>query len=46
MFPILDVESVASVVMELWRGVMHVAPDIPSRCAFEPMALEAEALVH
>jgi isopenicillin-N N-acyltransferase-like protein len=39
------VESVASVVMELGRGVMHIAPDIPSRCGYEPVALEAEALV-
>jgi isopenicillin-N N-acyltransferase like protein len=39
------VESVASVVMELVRGVMHIAPDVPSRCAYVPVALESEALV-
>jgi isopenicillin-N N-acyltransferase like protein len=40
------VESVASVIMELARGVMHVAPDVPSRCDYTPIALEAEAAVH
>jgi len=39
------VESVASVVMELARGVMHVAPDIPSKAAYEAVALEAEPVV-
>jgi isopenicillin-N N-acyltransferase like protein len=39
------IESVASVVMELARGVMHVAPNVPSRCDYEPVAVEAEALV-
>jgi isopenicillin-N N-acyltransferase-like protein len=39
------IESVASVVMELARGVMHVAPDVPSRCEYRPVALEAEAVV-
>lgn len=40
------VETVASVVMELSAHVMHVAPDVPSRCDYEPVALEAEAAVH
>ncbi len=40
------VESVASVVMELGSGVMHVAPDVPSRCEYEAVALQAEATVH
>jgi len=39
------VETVASVVMELDRGVMHVAPDLPSRCAYVPVALAAHAAV-
>ncbi len=37
------IESVASVVMELARGVMHVAPDVPSRAEYVPVALAAEA---
>ncbi|MBM3367310.1 MAG: peptidase C45 [Betaproteobacteria bacterium] len=40
------VESVASVVMELAGGVMHVAPGVPSRCEYEVVALQAEATVH
>jgi len=40
------VESVASVVMELARGVMHVAPDVPSRCQYQAVALQAQAAVH
>ena len=38
------VETVASVVMELARGVMHVAADVPSRVEFQPVALAAEAI--
>lgn len=38
------IETVASVVMELARGVMHVAPDIPSRSAYHVVALAAEAV--
>jgi hypothetical protein len=38
------IESVASVIMELARGVMHVAPDIPSRTEYVPVAVAAEAL--
>lgn len=36
------IESVASVIMELGRGVMHVAPDLPSRAEYQPVALAAE----
>lgn len=36
------VESVASVIMELSRGVMHVAPDVPSRCEYQAVALARE----
>lgn len=32
-------ETVASVIMELARGVMHVAPDVPSKVAYQPIAL-------
>jgi isopenicillin-N N-acyltransferase like protein len=39
------VESVASVIMELARGVMHVASDVPSRAGYLPVALAAEAVV-
>lgn len=39
------IESIASVIMELARGVMHVAPDLPSRAEYEPVALEAESVV-
>ncbi|HTQ77025.1 MAG TPA: C45 family peptidase [Burkholderiales bacterium] len=41
--PQLRVETVASVIMELERGVMHLAPDIPSRCDYRPVALSGEA---
>ncbi len=33
------IETVASVIMELGRGVMHVAPDIPSRAEYETVGL-------
>lgn len=33
------VETVASIVMELARGVMHVAPDVPSKVPYHPFAL-------
>ena len=39
------VESVASVIMELGPGVMHVAPDVPSRAAYQPVALVSERQV-
>ena len=32
-------ESVAGVIMELEARIMHVAPDIPSRTGFQPVAL-------
>jgi len=41
--PEVRVESVASVVMELARGLMHVAPDVPSRTEYEAVRLQAEA---
>jgi isopenicillin-N N-acyltransferase like protein len=34
-----QIETVASVIMELARGVMHVAPDVPSRAGYEPVGL-------
>ena len=37
------IESVASVIMELARGVMHVAPDVPSRAEYQDVWLSAEA---
>lgn len=40
------VETVASVVMELAARVMHVAPDVPSRCEFAPVAVEPAIAVH
>jgi len=36
------IESVASVIMELARGVMHIAPDIPTRTEYRPVALAGE----
>lgn len=38
------IESVASVIMELARGVMHVAPDVPTLTEYHPVALVAEAV--
>jgi isopenicillin-N N-acyltransferase-like protein len=40
--PEAQIESVASVVMELERGVMHVAPDVPSRADYRAIALHGE----
>jgi isopenicillin-N N-acyltransferase-like protein len=37
--PEARIESVASVIMELAAGVMHVAPDVPSRADYVPFAL-------
>jgi isopenicillin-N N-acyltransferase like protein len=37
--PEAQIESVASVIMELGRGVMHIAPDVPSRAQYQPVAL-------
>lgn len=39
------IETVASVIMELSRGVMHVAPDIPAKTEYRTVALEAEPVV-
>lgn len=36
------IESVASVIMELARGVLHVAPDIPSRAEYRVVSLAGE----
>jgi isopenicillin-N N-acyltransferase-like protein len=33
------VETVASVIMELARGVMHIAPDVPSKVGYHAVAL-------
>ncbi len=40
--PQAQLESVASAIMELGRGVMHVAPDVPSRAEYQPVALQGE----
>lgn len=37
--PEAQIETVASVIMDLARGVMHVAPDVPSRADYQPVAL-------
>jgi isopenicillin-N N-acyltransferase-like protein len=37
------IETVASVVMDLGRRVMHIAPDVPSRVDYLPMALDEVA---
>ena len=37
--PEAQIETVASVIMELAAGVMHVAPDVPSRCEYQAVAL-------
>ncbi|MEK6244616.1 MAG: C45 family peptidase [Pseudomonadota bacterium] len=42
--PEAQIESVASVIMELARGVMHVAPDVPSRAEYQPVALLGETV--
>jgi isopenicillin-N N-acyltransferase-like protein len=36
------IESVASVIMELAAGVMHIAPDVPSRAEYVPVAFGTE----
>ena len=43
--PEAQIESVASVIMELARGVMHVAPDVPSRADYLPVRLASEGEV-
>lgn len=40
--PELCIESVAGVIMELDRRVMHVAPDVPSTTEFSAVTLERE----
>jgi isopenicillin-N N-acyltransferase-like protein len=40
--PELRIESVAGIVMELDKRVMHVAPDVPSKTGFRAVALERE----
>jgi isopenicillin-N N-acyltransferase-like protein len=40
--PEAQIESVASVIMELGRGVMHVAPDVPSRAEYRSVSLAGE----
>ena len=42
--PEAQIESVASVIMELAPGVMHIAPDVPSRADFRPVALANEVI--
>lgn len=43
--PEAQIESVASVIMELARGVMHIAPDVPTRAEYQPVALASEGEV-
>jgi len=38
-------ETVASVIMELGPGVMHVAPNVPSLAEYRPVALAKELVV-
>jgi isopenicillin-N N-acyltransferase-like protein len=40
--PEAQIESVASVIMELARGILHVAPDVPARCEYHPVAVAPE----
>lgn len=42
--PQVRVESVASVIMALDQGVMHVAPDVPSHVDYVPISLSAESI--
>ena len=43
--PEAQIESVASVIMELGRGVMHVAPNVPSLAEYLPVALAGEPVL-
>jgi len=43
--PEVCIETVASVVMDLGAGLMYVAPDVPSRAKFQPVALAQAATV-
>ncbi len=38
------IESVASVIMELAPGVMHIAPDVPSCADYQPVTLAKEVI--
>jgi len=38
------IESVASVIMELSCGVMHVAPGVPALTEYQPVSLSAETV--
>jgi len=38
--PEVCIETVASVIMDLGRRIMHIAPDVPSLADFEPVALD------
>ena len=40
--PEVRMETVASVIMDLGARVMNIAPDLPSRVAYEPVGLAAE----
>ena len=40
-----QLETVASVIMELARGIMHVAPDVPSRAEYGQVALASDGQV-
>ncbi|MFY9315469.1 MAG: C45 family peptidase [Burkholderiales bacterium] len=40
--PEAQLETVASVIVELGRSVMHVAPDVPSRTEYRPVRLVSE----
>lgn len=40
--PELQLETVASVIMEPGRGVMHITPDVPSRADYQSVALAGE----
>lgn len=42
--PEARLETVASVIMELARGIVHVAPDLPSRCEYQRIAIAPQAV--
>lgn len=42
--PEVRMETVASVIMDLGARVMNIAPDLPSRVAYTPVALAAETV--
>jgi isopenicillin-N N-acyltransferase-like protein len=43
--PEAQLETVASVIMDLGQGVMHIAPDVPSRAEYQAIALASEGQV-